>query len=133
MATKLDQTLGKYPPAVRDLALAARRFILDSLPDAVEVIDDSDGVLGYGYGSGYSDLICTLILSKTGVKLGIVRGANLPDPDGLLEGAGKVHRYVQLREPSDLRKAGLAKLITSTEQAWRRRAASSRTTGKRRD
>jgi len=54
-------------------------------------------VVGYGYGPGYKGPVCTLILSKTGVKLGLPYAAALSDPDGLLEGTGKVHRFVQLR------------------------------------
>src|SRR5262245_47103526 len=132
-APSLEKLLERYPAPVRELALAARRFLVAQIPDAQEVIDEDDGVCGYGHGPGYNDLICTLILSKTGVKLGFVRGAGLPDPALLLEGAGKVHRYVQLREPSDLRRAALAKLVTSAEQGWRSRAATSRATGRRRN
>jgi hypothetical protein len=48
-------------------------------------------------------MVCTLILSKSGVKLGLVGGAALSDPYGLLAGTGKVHRHVQLRAPEDLK------------------------------
>jgi hypothetical protein len=126
MATPaLDQLLGKYPAPVRDLALAARKLVIERLPAAQEIVDPSDGVVGYGYGAGYNDLICTLILSKSGVKLGIVRGAELPDPDRLLEGSGKVHRYVQLDAPSDLREPGLMRLLEAAMAAWKERAGPS--------
>jgi hypothetical protein len=39
--------------------------------------------------------------SKVGVELGVVRGAELPDPSRLLEGNGKVHRYIRFREKAD--------------------------------
>jgi len=132
-ASSLEKLLDRYPTAVRELALAARRFVLAHLSEAREIVDEADGVCGYGYGPGYNDLICTLILSKTGVKLGIVRGADLPDPDGVLEGGGKVHRYVQLREPADLRRAELARMVASAERAWRARAAAARPTARRRN
>ena len=83
-------------------------------------------VIGYGYGPGYRGLVCTLILSKAGVKLGIVRGSELDDPHGLLEGSGRVHRYVQLRNVSDLRKAGVGQIVKAAHIAWKRRTASSR-------
>lgn len=42
-------------------------------------------------------MVCTLIISPSGVKLGIVGGVELPDPHSLLEGSGKTHRHVVLR------------------------------------
>ena len=122
MATKgFDKLLGKYPADVQSLALDARRFILESLPAAEESVDESAPVVGYGYGSGYKGIICTLILSKSGVKLGLARAAELPDPDGLLEGSGKVHRYVQLYTAADLRKPGLRQLLKMAKAAWQAR------------
>jgi type II secretory pathway pseudopilin PulG len=68
-------------------------------------------------GSGYSGLVCTIIPSKTGVKLGIVGSARFPDPKGLLEGAGKLHRYVQFTEPAALKRAGIKPLLTAARAA----------------
>jgi len=49
--------------------------------------------------------------------LGIVGGASMPDPNGLLEGAGKKHRYVVLNEAADLKKKkGIAALIKSKDK-----------------
>src|SRR6266571_2273049 len=112
MATlTFDHLLGKHSADVRGLALAARKFILATLPRAEESLDASAGVLGYGYDPGYNGLICTLILSKSGVKLGLAHGGQLSDPGGLLEGRGKVHRYIQLRTASDLEQPGVARLL----------------------
>ena len=115
--------LAAYPPEVRALALGARKLVLDTLPAADERVDASVPVIGYGYGAGYKGLICTLILSKSGVKLGVAHGAGLPDPRGLLEGSGKIHRYVPLNKPSDLRTPGLKQLMKSAAKAWRERSA----------
>ena len=54
-------------------------LVLSALPQVEETIDPSAGVIGYGYGPGYKGLICTLILSQAGVKLGVTDGATLPD------------------------------------------------------
>jgi hypothetical protein len=62
-------------------------------------------------------MICTIILSKKEVKLGIVGGASLADPNHLMEGAGKKHRYVVLNEVADLKKKkGIAELIRAKDQ-----------------
>ena len=61
--------------------------------------------------AGYKGLVCTLFLSKSAVKIGLVDGSDLPDPHKLLEGAGKVHKHVVLKTTADLRKPGLKPLV----------------------
>ena len=121
-----DDLLAAYPPNVQALALATRKLILELLPGAEETVDQSAAVVGYGYGPGYKGTICTLILSKAGVKLGLARAAELADPKGLLEGAGKVHRYVRVEAASDLRKPGLKPLVKAAVAAWKKRGGESR-------
>ena len=65
--------------------------------------------------------MCTLILSQTGVKLGIPYGAAMPDPNALMRGAGKVHRHVVLQTPADLKQPGLKALIKAALAAWKER------------
>lgn len=115
---------GGYPPPVREAATRLREVILVAIPDAREMLDTKDRVVGYGFGDGYADLICTIIPSKTGVKLGVVRGAELADPDGLLEGAGKTHRYVAIGDVSQLRVTAITSLLRAAVIAWRKRARS---------
>src|SRR5437879_10286373 len=101
----------EYADAVQVLARGLRDIIRSALPDAREELDRSGRVVGYSYDSGYSGLVCTIIPSKKGVKLGIVGGAKMPDSRGLLEGAGKQHRYVSFTQPSDLERAGIHDLL----------------------
>jgi hypothetical protein len=115
-----------YPPAVQDLALQARSLVLTSLrslPHTDEAVDASARMIGYGCGPGYRGMVCTLIPSRTEVKLGFYRGADLPDPHGLLEGTGKVHRHVRLRAPGDVTKPGLKGLLKAAREAWKERNA----------
>lgn len=119
--TRPDQWLDRYPEGVQALAAAARRFIAARLPKADESFDPKSGVIGFGYGPGYKNTICTLLMSKTGVKLGLAFGARLPDPDGLLAGSGKVHRHVQLKSAADLKRPGVASLLKAAEAAWKER------------
>jgi len=117
----LKTMLGRYPEEVQDLALAARALIQKVLPEVEETVDASAPVVGYGYGTGYKGSVCTLLLSKTGVKLGVAHGAALADPDHLLTGTGKVHRFVPLRTAGDLRNASLSRLLKAADQAARAR------------
>jgi hypothetical protein len=112
-----------YPPEVEALALRARTLLLNTLPDVMEVLDSTRKVVGYCYGPGYKGVVCTLILSKKGVKVGIVRGADLPDPHGLMSGDGIYHRHVELRSNQDLEQRGLKPLLLTALEAWHSRNA----------
>jgi hypothetical protein len=114
--------LGEYPAAVSDLARGLRAVVRAAMPAAHEELDRAGRVIGYGFGPGYSGLVCTIIPSKKGVKLGVVHGAQLPDPHGLLEGPGKQHRYVAFSKPEDLEKAGLKELLRTAVSAWQERS-----------
>ena len=48
---------------------------------------------------------------KAHVNVGFFRGAELPDPAGLLEGTGKYMRHVKLRPDKDIDKTALTDLI----------------------
>ena len=119
--SEVDAFLAAYPVDVRELAAAARKALAKTLPGAAEGVDKGAKMLSYSYAPGYKGLVCTLFMSKTGVKLGIFRGAELPDPDRLMRGAGKVHRHVQLRIPSDLERPELQRLLSTALAAWRER------------
>jgi len=48
---------------------------------------------------------------KAHVNVGFFRGAEIADPEGLLEGTGKFMRHVKLRPERDVDTAALKKLI----------------------
>src|SRR3954463_11440925 len=108
---EFNDLLTGYSDNVQAVALGLRKLILNVVPEANEMVDAPARVIGYGHGDGYRGMICTIILSKGGVKLGIVNGASLPDPNGLMEGAGKKHRYVVLNAAADLKQKGVAELM----------------------
>jgi len=91
------------------------------MPGVRETVDRSAGIIGYGFGAGYRDMVCTIIPSKTGVKLGIVQGAELADDSGLLQGTGKRHRHVSFTKISDLNQPGLRPLLALALTAWQAR------------
>lgn len=46
-------------------------------------------MIAYVYGQKYSEMICTIIPSKKGLKLGFYKGAGLDDLKGYLKGPGR--------------------------------------------
>lgn len=117
----IERFLGAYPPPVQEVASAARHLLDSAFPGIEETLDSSAKVIGFGYGPGYKGMLFTLIPSQKEIKLGIVRGSELPDPKGLMTGAGKVHRHVPIRNAADLKQPGLKPLLKQALTAWRRR------------
>jgi hypothetical protein len=111
--------LSAYPEATQETAIALRLLIFAVLTDPTEALDRPARVIGYGFGTGYKDMICTIIPSKAGVKLGIARGARLPDPDRLLRGSGKVHRHVQFDTVAGVRAPAVKALLKRALAAWK--------------
>jgi Domain of unknown function (DU1801) len=109
------------PVPVQTLALSVRQLLLTSIPGANEIPDAKAKLVGYGYGLGYKDVVATLLLSKKSVKIGLAQGANLSDPSSLLKGAGKVHRYIELRNPEQLHRPEVKQLLEACLTEWRRR------------
>lgn len=102
-----------YDKLVHSNALKLREMLISNLPGIIEQIDISAKMVAYCYGQIYSELICVIIPSKKGLKLGFNRGTELPDPDNLLEGKGKISRYVQISTSEQIQSLQMERLIQS--------------------
>lgn len=122
MVATIATLLDKYPDAIKELAFDAQRLLLATLPGVEETVDLPAKMLAYGYGSKYADSICTIILSQKGIKIGFYKGTELPDPKGLLEGSGKVHKYVQINKPEDTKNPALKALLLEALNAYKARS-----------
>ena len=58
-------------------------------------------------------LLCYFKAFKTHINFGFFRGAELADPDELLEGTGEQMRHVKLKSLQDVNEKGLKALIIS--------------------
>ncbi len=111
MEQNLESFLSAYPPAIQSLILEARQLITQVLPGLIEQIDLPSKIIAYGYGVKYADLICAIAPYPAYVNLMFSRGADLPDPEGLLIGTGKHARHVKLRTNEDLHQSGVQTLL----------------------
>ncbi len=109
--TKIDAFLSQYDEQVFRNALMLREVVLENLPGIIEQLDIPARIIGYCYGQKYVDLICVLIPSKKGLKLGFNRGVELPDPEQLLEGKGKISRYVVIKSEDQITSDGIKDLL----------------------
>ena len=120
--TETDQLVAQYPPATQALIAASRRTLRAAFPRVTETANEKARLLGFSYGPGYKGVVATLILSKVGAKIGIPYGASLPDPAGLLRGAGRVHRHIAITSVADLSRPALRQLLAAALVAWQRRS-----------
>jgi hypothetical protein len=82
------------------------------MPNVVEVPWPRQRVIGYGVGpKKMSEHYCYIGVYKDHVNLGFNYGAELPDPEGLLQGSGKLLRHVKIADPEDLSNSALRRLV----------------------
>jgi len=119
--TKINLFFSQYDQQVFGRALKLREVLFANLPDIIEQIDIPAKMIAYCYGQKYSEMICTIIPSKKGLKLGFYKGADLPDPGNLLEGTGKISRYVVIKSGEQIESSSLKDLIKRALTAYRQR------------
>jgi hypothetical protein len=102
-ALAFDRYLEASAPAVAETARALRLVVLEGFPDAVETFDQADGLLAIGNGRSMRDFVFAVIPHTSHVNLQLADGADLPNPDGRIEGTGKRVRHVKVRSVEDAR------------------------------
>ena len=68
-------------------------------------------VVGFGPTEKASDAVFSVVVYPKWVLLYFLNGAVLPDPDGLLQGAGKVGRHIRLTSADKLDEPGVNLLM----------------------
>lgn len=92
----VDIFLRAYSPEVRAIALKTREVIRAVLPSVTEKVYPGWKVIQYGVGANREDVFAVISPQRERVNLGLANGANLPDPDGLLEGTGVGVRHIKI-------------------------------------
>ena len=118
---KIDAFLSQYNEDVFTNAIKLREIILANLPGVIEQLDIPARMIAYCYGQKYAEMICTIIPSKKGIRLGFYKGPDLPDPDNLLEGTGKISRYVEIKSEKQIKSPALKILLASALAAYKQR------------
>jgi hypothetical protein len=102
--SQLDGFLAKFTPEVDTLAHDLLARMRARLPGAAIIVYDNYNALAIGFGptEKASHAILSLAVFPRWVTLCFLQGAGLPDPDGLLRGAGSRVRHVRLSSPDTL-------------------------------
>ena len=97
---------------MRSIATALRALVADVMPGVVEVAWETQGTAGYGVGAKkMSEQFCYIAPQTRHVNLGFYYGADLDDPDGLLEGSGKALRHIKIKSIDDASSTAVRALV----------------------
>ncbi len=93
-----DELMAGKDESLVEIATALRNLIFQLHPESVEVVRLGDKAASFGVGPKKMSEAYTYVMPlKDRVNLGFYLGAELPDPQGLLDGTGKKLRHVKVR------------------------------------
>jgi hypothetical protein len=113
-AAQLAGFLAKYTPSMAKEGRAALTRLRRLVPGAVQMVYDNwNGlVVGFGPTERPSEAVVSILLVPDHVSLCFIQDApDLPDPERLLLGSGKVVRHIKLTSARDLDKPAIRALI----------------------
>ena len=99
-----DSFIDKFSPEVAARAREERARMRALLPCAIEMVYDNYNALAIGFGPTErpSEAIFSLAVFPRWVTLCFLQGANIPDPDKMLNGSGSRVRHIRLIDPTTL-------------------------------
>ena len=109
-----DDLLSLSEEPLRPVVSALKAMVLDVHADACEVVRLGDRAATYGVGPRkMTDGYVYILPHAAWVNLGFYRGADLPDPEALLEGTGARMRHVKIRSVDDARRPAVRTLVAA--------------------
>src|SRR5579862_8613487 len=128
---QLKGFIARYSPTIAKRARTILAKMRARLPGATELVyDNYNGlVIGFGPSERASEAPFSIVVYPKYIRLFFLGGADLPDPDGLLEGSGKVVRSIVLDDAGVLDRPAVKTLMA---QAVDRGDAPFAKSGKRR-
>ena len=110
-----DEAISGTSSQVEAIARQLRDLIIEVYPQVVEVPWLTQKIIGYGVGpKKMSEHFCYIAAQREYVNLGFYYGADLPDPDGLLEGTGKKLRHIKVKEVGMITTPALREMIEAS-------------------
>lgn len=117
MNNEFEELLKTTSPQVATLARQAKELIQAIMPEVVEVVWPTQKISGYGVGpKKMSEQFCYIALFKERINLGFYYGADLPDPENLLEGSGQNLRHIKISQPAQLENPALRDLVMAASK-----------------
>ena len=120
-ASKISAFLAKYSPEVRSELRAARTRLRSMFPRGYELVYDNYNALVFGFSptESTSEAFISVAGYPKWVTLFFLRGVDLHDPKGLLQGAGKQVRSIRLNSARQLAQPAVKALIAQAMEPHR--------------
>lgn len=121
-----EELMQATEPPMQPICERLREVVFELDPDAVEVVRLGDRAATYGLGPQKMKEGYAYILPYAGwVNLGFFKGADLPDPNGLMEGTGAKMRHVKIRRLEEAENEALRDLLRAAraeraEALWKK-------------
>jgi hypothetical protein len=121
---ELIRFLKRFDPAIRELALDARDLVVKTLAPSNESILDAYALaMNYGFSARMKDQVLYIGVYTRHINFGFYRGAQMDDPQGILEGSGKQLRHIKIKSQADLGTPVVADYLRRTVPAGSVRSA----------
>ena len=107
-----EELLETMAPELKPVGQSLKEVIQELDPNAVEVVRMGDRAATYGVGpKKMSEGYAYILPHANWINLGFYKGADLPDPNGLLEGTGAKMRHVKVRDEASCQNPAIRDLL----------------------
>ncbi len=112
-----EDVIEPFDPEIQAISKALRAFVARVMPGVTEVLWLKQKSAGYGVGpKKNSEHFCYIAPFKKHVNLGFFYGADLADPDDLMEGAGKSLRHIKVRALEQAKQKSIRTLLQAASK-----------------
>jgi Domain of unknown function (DU1801) len=130
--SQIEGFIAKYSPGIAADLRVARENLRTLFPRGFELVFDNYNALVFGISptERSSEAFISVAGYPRWLTLFFLRGAELEDPEGLLEGSGKQVRSIRINTPRDIGKPSVMALIAQASRPYEAafKAAPMRTT-----
>lgn len=106
------QHLDRKDPALIELYVDLREFVLDLHPEANELLYRTHALTSvYSVTEKLGDAYCMIPIYTAHLNLGFNKGTLLKDPHKLLQGTGNLIRHIPIAKAGDFRNAKVKALV----------------------